>query len=251
MFSLIKPPKLPPHLLWKFAHEPQLLGWSIRARNYNTFLANGLFVVLSLIFIGFAYALHPRNAPAEDYFFNTLCSAGFYIFTCSMAASMTHQRMNFAYRFSRSGVEYCEWKDFPRWALPLLRWVAGITSIIFIFLATLDPAFLLGALAGPCGIGLLYLKMAYSKGFRDLHTRYHHHEFEWQEITQLAIATNREIVDLKYNMVLRGQHPASEWNFNIHCQRKQKEQIANFIKPYLLPGVPFIRAKLDFLMSTG
>ncbi|MHC9143925.1 hypothetical protein ACYTTS_29670, partial [Pseudomonas aeruginosa] len=27
--------------------------------------------------------------------------------------SMTHQRMNFAYRFSKSGGEFCEWKNFP------------------------------------------------------------------------------------------------------------------------------------------
>ena len=163
---------------------------------------------------------------------------------------MTHQRMNFAYRFTQSGVEYCKWKNFPKWALTFLKWFSGITAIIFIFLATLGSTFLIGALIGPGGMGLMYLSMANSKSFQEMHTEYHHHAFKWEELTQLAIATNREVVDLKYSITLKGNDYKTNWSLNVFCKRKQKEAVANFIKPYLSPDIPFIKAKVNVPMST-
>ena len=76
----------------------------------------------------------------------------------------------------------------------------GITGIIFLYMATVDPAFLIGALAGPGGMGLMYLKMAYSKSYRDLHTEYHHHFLHWTELTEVIIATNRTMVEFAYSV---------------------------------------------------
>jgi hypothetical protein len=163
---------------------------------------------------------------------------------------MTHQRMNFAYRITQSGIEHCKWKDFPKWALTFLKWFSGITAIIFIYLATIDPTFLIGALIGPGGMGLMYLSMAHSKSYQEMHTQYHHYAFKWEELTQLAIATNREVVDLKYSITQEGNDFKTNWSLNVFCKRKQKENIANFIKPYLSPDVPFIKAKVNVPMST-
>ncbi|MFS2162068.1 hypothetical protein ACCD10_32765, partial [Pseudomonas sp. Pseusp122] len=144
---------------WKFAHEPELLGWTIRARNYNTFVANCMFVCVSLMIAGGAYLVYSFPAPGEGYLARVLVSLCFYLIISLALISMTHQKMNFAYRFTQSGVEYCKWKDFPKWVLTFLKWLTGITAIVFIFLATIDPAFLIGALIGPGGGGLIYLSM--------------------------------------------------------------------------------------------
>ena len=248
-FKFNKPPSLPPQLMWKFAHELELESWSIKARNYNTFVANCMFTFMAiLIFCGalIMYSVYERM----DQPWRTLSCIFFFVLILSTISSMTHQRMNFAYRFSKSGVEYCAWKDFPQWALPCLKWMAGITAVIFIFMATIDPSFLIGALVGPGGLGLTYLSIAHSKSYRELHTQYHHHEFEWKDIVQLAIATNREVVDVKYKFFRKGDIVKTCWNFNIHCQKKDKERVANFIRPYLLPGVPFIRAKVNVPLGT-
>ncbi len=249
MFDFNKPLDLPPQLHWKFAHEPELLGWTIRARNYNTFVANCMFAFMSLVLVGlsiFLYsAYHDLNQP-----WRTLSCAFFYVFMSFTISCMTHQRMNFAYRFTPSGVEYCEWKNFPNWALTFLKWLTGITAIIFIFLATIDPTFLIGALVGPGGMGLMYLSMAHSKNYQEMHTQYHYYPFKWAEFVQLAIATNREVVDLKYSVIMEGEDYETIGNLNIFCKRKQKEHVANFIKPYLSSGVPFIKAKVNVPMST-
>ena len=96
----------------------------------------------------------------------------------------------------------------------------------------------------------MYLSMANSKSFQELHTEYHHYAFKWEELTQLAIATNREVIDLKYSVTLEGDDYKTNWSLNVFCKRKQKENIANVIKPYLSPGVPFIKAKVNVPMST-
>ncbi|WP_136478014.1 hypothetical protein [Pseudomonas sp. DG56-2] len=250
LFNLNKLPSLPLQLNWKYSDEPELLCWTICARNYNTFAANCIFAFMSLTTAGAAYFLYSTSAPNETELSKLTSCTGFYIFTMLIISCMTHQRMNFAYRFTKSGIEYCEWKEFPQWALTFLKWMTGITAIIFIFMATIDITFLIGALVGPGGMGLMYLTMANSKNYRDLHTQYHHYAYKWKEITQLAIATNREIVDLKYSVTQKGDNYKTNWNLNIYCKRNQKKNVAAFIKPYLSPGVAFIRAKVNVPLST-
>ncbi|MNE28165.1 hypothetical protein D3C80_1215970 [compost metagenome] len=159
--------------------------------------------------------------------------------------SITHQRINCVYRIAQSGMEHCEWKDFPEWALTFLKWLAGVTAVFFVFMATVDPSFLLGALIGPGGVGLTYLSMAYSKNYREMHTQYHHYAFEWKEITQLAVVTNREIVDFKYSIIQKGDEHVTNGGVNIFCKRKQKEKVAEFIRSFLSPNVPIIKTKAD------
>ncbi|GAA0394401.1 hypothetical protein GCM10008969_14530 [Pseudomonas veronii subsp. inensis] len=248
MFNFSKPLDLPPQLQWKYANEPELMTWTIRARNYNTFVANAMFWFCFIaITVGSIFLYRDTK---EYLVFNTISTLLFFIIVNTALISMTHQRMNFAYRFTQSGVEYCKWKNFPKWALTFLKWFSGITAIIFIFLATLDSTFLIGALIGPGGMGLMYLSMANSKSFQEMHTEYHHHAFKWEELTQLAIATNREVVDLKYSITLKGNDYKTNWSLNVFCERKQKEAVANVIRPYLSPGVPFIKAKVNVPMST-
>ena len=249
MFNFNKALDLPAQLHWKYADEPALLAWTIRARNYNTFVANAMFAFMAALIFGGSLIMYSVYEGMSQPW-RTLSCIFFFIFILFTISCMTHQRMNFAYRFTQSGVECCEWKDFPKWALTFLKWMCGITAIIFICLATIDPEFLLGALIGPGGMGLMYLSMANSKSFQEMHTQYHHLMYEWKDFTQLAIATNREVVDLKYSHFDPRLGRVVNWSLNVFCKRKQKENIANFIKPYLSPGVPFIKAKVNVPMST-
>ncbi|MFS2196856.1 hypothetical protein ACCD02_32590, partial [Pseudomonas sp. Pseusp88] len=150
MFNFIKPPALPPQLQWTYAHEPELLGWTIRARNYNTFIANCMFAFMNALIIGGSFIMYSVYEGMSQPW-RTMSCVFFYAVISFTISCMTHQRVNFAYRFTKSGVEECEWKDFPKWILPFLKWFTGITAVIFISLAAVDPSFLIGALVGPGG----------------------------------------------------------------------------------------------------
>ncbi len=99
-------------------------------------------------------------------------------------------------------------------------------------------------------MGLMYLSMANSKNYQALHSEYNHYAFKWAEITQLAIATNREVVDLKYSVTLKGNDYKTNWSLNVFCERGQKEHVAKIIQAYLPDDVPSIRAKVNVPMST-
>ena len=230
--------ELPPQLQWKRIDEPELMSWTIRARNYNTFIANCMFGFLVLVLAGLTYVLHPFSPSPEDHLSNTLISTVFFTVLLSAVLSMTHQRINFAYRLTHSGIEHCEWKDFPTWAPPLLRWIAGVTAVIFLYMATIDPAFLIGALVGPGGVGLMSLRMAYSKNFRALHTRYHHVFMHWTELTGVTIATNRNIVEIDFSYPKPDSAYMTIGNEYIFFRKKEKQDVIRVIKSQMPADTP-------------
>ncbi|MET3055235.1 hypothetical protein ABXV19_25975 [Pseudomonas alkylphenolica] len=243
MFKLNKDLELPPQLKWRFSHEPELLGWTVRARNYNTLVADLMFWFCFFVIMISSILIY--RSMDDDPVFSGLLTLLYFSGLSISLISITHQRINCVYRIAQSGVEHCEWKDFPEWALTFLKWLAGVTAVFFVFMATVDPSFLLGALIGPGGVGLTYLSMAYSKNYREMHTQYHHYAFEWKEITQLAVVTNREIVDFKYSIIQKGDEHITNGGVNIFCKRKQKEKVAEFIRSFLSPNVPVIKTKAD------
>ncbi|GAA0413203.1 hypothetical protein GCM10008969_40020 [Pseudomonas veronii subsp. inensis] len=155
--------------------------------------------------------------------------------------------MNFAYRITQSGVEYCEWKDFPKWALTFLKWFAGMMAIIFIYLTTIDPTFLIGALIGPGAMGLMYLSMANSKTYQRMQTEYHHHFLHWKELTKSTVATNRVMMELEYSVPQEGSIYMTIGRQYIFFTPKDKERVTQLIKNNLLPGTPCVFGKVDVL----
>ncbi|MGY2258841.1 hypothetical protein [Pseudomonas sp. SDO55104_S430] len=248
MFKFNKALDLPPQLQWKYASEPTLMAWTIRARNYNTFVANCMFAFSSIFVVGGAsYFLYRHPTPEDGDISRILFSLGFFIFFSLLTSSMTHQRMNYAYRFTQSGLEYCEWKEPAKWVLPFLKWFTGIIAIIFIFLATIDPTFLIGALIGPGGMGLMYLSMANSKGFQSLHTEYHHYFIHWNKLTNITIATNRDMVELEFKYPEKNTNDMLSGSQYVFFQRRAKEQVVEFIEAHLPSSVPCVIGKVEVL----
>ena len=245
MLKFNKSLDLPPQLQWKHANEPELMTWSIRARNYNTFIANTMF---GFCFVAItAGSIFLYRSTKEYLVFNAISTLLFFIIINAALISMTHQRMNFAYRITQSGVEYCEWKDFPKWALTFLKWFTGMMAIIFIYLTTIDPTFLIGALIGPGAMGLMYLSMANSKTYQRMQTEYHHHFLHWKELTKSTVATNRVMMELEYSVPQEGSIYMTIGRQYIFFTPKDKERVTQLIKNNLLPGTPYVFGKVDVL----
>ena len=245
MLNFDKALDLPPQLQWKYANEPELMTWSIRARNYNTFIANTMF---GFCFVAItAGSIFLYRSTKEYLVYNAISTLLFFIIINAALISMTHQRMNFAYRITQSGVEYCEWKDFPKWALTFLKWFTGMMAIIFIYLTTIDPTFLIGALIGPGAMGLMYLSMANSKTYQRMQTEYHHHFLHWKELTKSTVATNRVMMELEYSVPQEGSIYMTIGRQYIFFTPKDKERVTQLIKNNLLPGTPYVFGKVDVL----
>ena len=238
MFNFLKPLELPPQLQWKRVDEPELIAWTIRARNYNTTVANCIFAFMTILISLLTYIGHSSETFSSSSLSEILVSASFFLVLLLTISTMTHQKINFAYRLTHSGIEHCEWKDFPSWAPPLLRWIAGVTAVIFLFMATIDPTFLIGALVGPGGMGLMSLQMAYSKNFRALHTRYHHVFMHWTELTGVTIATNRDIVEVDFSYSKPDSAYLAIGNEYIFFRKKEKQDVIRIIKSQMPANTP-------------
>jgi hypothetical protein len=248
MFNFEKPLELPPQLSWKYRDEPAFMSWTIRARNYSTVIANAAFALFLCLGLTGAIVFYKMGEGIPEPW-RTLGATAPLLLVTFFAWLGYGQRINIAYRFTETGWEHCEWKNTPKWHLTMVKWVTGIIAVAFIYMATIEPSFILGALIGPGGMALTYLSMANSKIYQEMYEEYNHIVIKWSEVTQLAMATNREIVDIKYGQLQEGGTRPVIWNVNIFCKRGQKEAVANAIKPYLNPGVPFIWGKLDLLMD--
>ena len=246
MLKFNKSLDLPPQLQWKHANEPELMTWSIRARNYNTFVANLMFSFMTTVILGATLIMYSVYEGMSQSWRISSCIF-FFSLMLLVLLSVTHQRMNFAYRFTQSGVEYCEWKDFPKWALTFLKWFTGMMAIIFIYLTTIDPTFLIGALIGPGAMGLMYLSMANSKTYQRMQTEYHHHFLHWKELTKSTVATNRVMMELKYSVPQEGSIYMTIGRQYIFFTPKEKERVTQLIKKHLLPSTPYVVEKVDVL----
>ena len=246
MLNFDKALDLPPQLQWKYANEPELMTWSIRARNYNTFVANLMFSFMTTVILGATLIMYSVYEGMSQSWRISSCIF-FFSLMLLVLLSVTHQRMNFAYRFTQSGVEYCEWKDFPKWALTFLKWFTGMMAIIFIYLTTIDPTFLIGALIGPGAMGLMYLSMANSKTYQRMQTEYHHHFLHWKELTKSTVATNGVMMELEYSVPQEGSIYMTIGRQYIFFTPEDKERVTQLIKNNLLPGTPYVFGKVDVL----
>ena len=120
-------------------------------------------------------------------------------------------------------------------------------AIIFIYLTTIDPTFLIGALIGPGAMGLMYLSMANSKTYQHMQTEYHHHFLHWKELTKSTVATNRVMMELEYSVPQEGSIYMTIGRQYIFFIPKDKERVTQLIKNNLLPGTPYVFGRVDVL----
>lgn len=239
MFSR-KPLTLPPQLDWRYKDEPALAEWSLKARAYNTDIANGLLVIFTLISLAGTY----WHRTLGDH--HILIDVLLFCVVMSGALSMTHQTTKFAYRLTASGLEFCEWKEFPEWLPRLLKWAAGITCVFMLMLATVHPAALIGAIAGPGMMGLMYLKMGTSSQFRRMHERFHQGFHPWTDFTKMTVFRRRAIVGLDFTyfnpMADEGKGRMIDTDRLLYCRRAQLDDLIAIIREHLPESTPYEEA---------
>ncbi len=140
-------------------------------------------------------------------------------------------------------MEYCKWKKNFRINPKVLGGITIFVSIIFIFLAATTSGLSFASIAGPGGMGVMALMQLRSQRFQEPYSQYNHITIDWAKVTQLTIATNREIVTLKYGPMNEGWQKF--WDCSIFCEKGQKNAVAELIRSHLSPDVPVIRGRVS------
>jgi len=127
-----------------------------------------------------------------------------------------------------------------------LKWLTGIAAIAVIFVVALDPSTFWVALVGPGGMGLLYLGLANSKHFQEMHTLYRHNVFAWVEIKHIYIDKSRHLISLEYEWINENINKKLPWWTYIFCHKKNFETTAEIILSKNT-GTPHSREKIEVL----
>ena len=88
MFNFNNALELPAQLHWKYADEPALLVWTIRARNYNTFVANAMFAFMAALIFGGSLIMYSVYEGMSQPW-RTLSCIFFFIFILFTISCMT------------------------------------------------------------------------------------------------------------------------------------------------------------------
>ena len=234
---------LPPQLQWQYQHEPALAEWSLKARPYNTDIANGLFIIFVTISAAAAY----WHSTLKSFHF--IVDIVFFCVLTSVALSMTHQKTKFAYRLTASGLEFCEWKTFPEWLPTLLKWLAVITGVVMLMLVMVHPAALIGAIAGPGLIGLMYLRMGTSSQFRKMHEQFHQGFHPWNDFTKMIAFRRRSIIGLDFTyfnpQADEGKGRMIDTDRLIYCRKAHYNELINLIRAQLPENTPYEEAYIQ------
>lgn len=244
-----KSPVRPATLQWALAAEAALLEWSIEARDYNTFAANCAFYLCTSVVLVVTIKCFFMDASILP-LYEVMLNAAFILGSIYVVSIGTHQRKRFSYRVTQRGIEYWSWKAPSELLISCFKWFAIFSSIGLLFMVSIEPSALFVALFGSISLGLTYYKLAYSASYRAHETEYQHYLIEWGDITQLAIATNRDVVDLQFIYIPEDNGRLMKCNLNLFCHPRQKAHIASVLKPHLPPGTPFISAKVNVPRST-
>ncbi|MEO9332111.1 hypothetical protein [Ectopseudomonas guguanensis] len=219
-----QPIKLPDRHNWKCDSQNALLEWVIKARPYNTTVANGMFWFMMSIALGACYLMFFKNDNSP--LIEKLSWSAIFLSVFFLALyGTTHQKTKFSYRLTETGIEVCEWKAPSKGWMIVLKWLTVIAAIAVIFVVALDPSAFWVALAGPGGMGLLYLGLANSSKYKEMHTEYHHRDHEWSRYKKISIHTDRPVIGLHFDY------------FNTHLQAMDKGVLFLFCKKQQLAAV--------------
>ena len=220
--------ELPEKHQWKHTNQHALLEWKIKARPYNTTVANGMFVFMMSIALGACHLMFFKNDSSP--LIEKLSWSAIFLSVFFLALhGTTHQKTKFAYRLNETGIEICEWKAPGKGWMIALKWLTVIAAIAVLFVVALDPSAFWIALAGPGGIGLLYLGLANSKQFQEMHSLYRHNVFTWNEINHIYIDKSRHLVSLEYEWLNENINKTLPWWTYIFCHKRDFETIAEII----------------------
>ncbi|WP_165681995.1 hypothetical protein [Metapseudomonas otitidis] len=212
-----RPVELPENHQWAHPDEPVLLEWRINARPYNTRVANAMFyglVAASILFNLFLYNISADSLYEMIGSVVFMCLLEWWIFSL-----VTHQKTKFIYRFTRLGVECCKWKELSKGWLLFLKYVTIFTCAVVPFFILIDPVVFLIALAGPGGMGLLYLAMANSKEFQEMHRDIHTYNHPWSAFISLTADPGIAVISLE-TWDEEIEDNKIKWPFYIFSKRK-------------------------------
>lgn len=226
---------------WKHTDEPVIMTWQIRTRDYNTFIANIMFLIIVCIAIAGALAMYFFN---EHFMSSLLLGGGMFMFLLLIGMSMTHQTTIIVYRLTDKRIEVFSWKPQVDSVKPVMKWTAIISGIGVLFLVFVNPDFIIAAI-GPVGIGIMAALMGNSKDYQSMARNQMKDDITWRDAQNIYAYPKRNIIGLN----LYWDHPETGKEMKnfvkaIFITQEKYDDVLSYLKKNL-PDTPVIEGKFD------
>ncbi|MGP9550706.1 MULTISPECIES: hypothetical protein [unclassified Halomonas] len=228
---------------WKYADEPAVMTWQIRARDYYTFPANIILLIMSCIsmMLGLWFAF---GWGIESTVSKTLLCGGIFSFGVLITMSMTHQTAIIVYRLTDKRIEVFSWKPQIDSVKPVMKWTAIISGVGVLCLVLVNPDFIIAAI-GPVGIGVMAALMGTSKGYQSMARNKMEDNVAWRDAQNIYAYPRRSIIGLN----LYWHHPETGKEMKnfvkaIFIPKAKYDDVLSYFKKEL-PDTPVIEGKFD------
>ena len=187
----IKTPDLSGQMEWKYAAEPQVMTWTVKAIDRNIliwlYLSGGIIVpmiIASLVF-------YIKG--------DSLMASGF-LFSISIIIFLTYkngmEKTVFVYRATEERLEICQWQDIPDLVFTFLKVFPFIVVGIILMALISNPALSIAALAGPALVGILLASMGGDSNYKAIYKRFRQHDFTWDNLDRALLDRKKGLLGL-------------------------------------------------------
>ncbi|QTP57334.1 hypothetical protein HNO53_00535 [Billgrantia antri] len=215
------------------------MSWQIRVRDYNTFVANIVFLIMLLFLGGWWYFF--GFVAGDDKFVKNASIALFFLLV-PVAMSMTHQTSIIVYRLTDKGYEVFSWKPQIDSVKPVMKWTAIVSGVAVLVATFFNPNFLYG-LVGPAGFGLLALAMGNSSKYQSLVRGEDHDNRSWDVVEEVVLWRKRNLIGLKMTFDNGEGFKYSNYQ-KVYCKKHDSDRVVEFIRGKV-PKVDYVERKLD------
>lgn len=227
-------------LSWDNPKDSTLMSWQVKARAYDTSMANRDLVFMALVSLGGGYfGFYIASIAKGSFLVAMLAGTVMFLIFISLSLSITHHTTIFVYRFTETFVEIHSWAPQEAAASAFLKWSAIILLPVVGLLTLMDPALVFAGI-GPLGMGLMALKMGSQQ------TKQSHNEpntYDWRETDKIYLYPGRDIIGLNIPWYSPDQDRVIPNGINeIFCKEGEREKVLSFFKARL-SGVEIVEEK--------
>lgn len=225
---------------WKHLHEPAIMTWQVRVRDYYTLPANIILLVMTffstLIGIWFAFGWGLGGTVEK-----LLVGGGVLLFGMVITMSMTHQTAIIVYRLTNNRIEVFSWKPQIDSVKPVMKWTAIVSGVVVLCLAFVNPSFIVAAI-GPVGIGAMAALMGNSKSYQSMVRDEDYHVIDWPNAEAIAVWRERKLIGLRFTWHNEDGSHYSVYS-KVYCRHQDFDECLSFFKTRL-HDTPYREGKL-------
>lgn len=238
---------------WKYAAEPQVLAWTVKAIDRNILI---WFCLAGVIVVPMMIASLVFYTKGDG-----LMASGF-LFSITIIIFLTYkngmEKTVFVYRATEERLEICQWQDIPDMVFTFLKVFPFIIVGIILMALISNPALSIAALAGPALVGILLASVGGDSNYKAIYKQFRRDEVIWSEIRKALLDERKGLLALSVDWENKVIDPAEVdlankehhlYLYPIYFRKDQEQAVLSLIKEKMAEGTSLMDGSYKYPFS--